>query len=79
MRTSIAKWGNSLAVRIPRDVIERANLREGAAVDVTAKAGTLVVAAARPRYRLADLLVKETRGRRHGEVDWGPARGKEVW
>lgn len=79
MRTSIAKWGNSLAVRIPRQVIERANLREGEAVEVTAKGGALVVAAVRPRYRLSDLLAKETAKTRHAEIDWGKPRGKEVW
>jgi antitoxin MazE len=34
MKLQIGKWGNSLAVRLPRDVVEKFNLKEGDAIDV---------------------------------------------
>lgn len=36
-------------------------------------------ARSRPRYRLADLLAQMAPDERHEEVDWGEARGEEVW
>jgi len=35
MRSTIARWGNSLAVRLPADQIKALGLREGVAVEVT--------------------------------------------
>ena len=33
----VAKWGNSLAVRLPADVVETLNLKEGDEVDLSAR------------------------------------------
>ena len=79
MRASIAKWGNSLALRLPKGLAEDARLVEGATVDLRVENGTLVVAPARKRYRLADLLAESKPETGHGETDWGAPRGKETW
>ncbi len=78
MRTRIAKWGNSLALRLPRKLAEDIRLVEGATVDLRIENDALVVVPARKRYRLADLLAETKPGARHGETDWGAPRGKEV-
>ncbi len=79
MRASIAKWGNSLALRLPKGLAEDARLVEGATVDLRVENGALVVALARKRYRLADLLAETDSGARRGETDWGTPRGREAW
>jgi antitoxin MazE len=33
MKMQIGKWGNSLAVRLPREIVERFGLKEGDAID----------------------------------------------
>jgi antitoxin MazE len=33
MKMQIGKWGNSLAVRFPREVVERFHLKEGDSID----------------------------------------------
>jgi len=56
MEAHIARWDDSLALRIPRPVAERLGLGEGAAVDLSVEQDRLVV---RPRARqpsLEDLL-----------------------
>ena len=78
MRTSIGKWGNSLALRLPRKLAEDIGLVEGATVDLRVEGDALVVVSARKRYRLADLLAETKPEARHGETDWGAPRGKEV-
>lgn len=76
MRATIAKWGNSLALRLPRNIAEGAKLVEGAAVDLEVEGDSIRVTPRRPKFKLADLLIGE---RASGEVDWGEPKGDEVW
>lgn len=80
MQTRVQKWGNSLALRIPKSFATEAGLRENAAVDLSVADGKLVVQA-RPEepLRLADLLAEVTAENLHHESDSGPAVGKEIW
>ena len=79
MTTRIAKWGNSLALRIPKTVAAEANVQDGDAVDVTVENGALVVRPARRQYSIEALVADITRSNRRGETDWGPATGQESW
>ena len=79
MRASIARWGNSLAVRLPRSIAEESHLSEGTEVTITAEKGRVVIETAKPRYELADLLAQMKPEHRHEEVDWGGPVGGEVW
>lgn len=79
MRASVARWGNSLALRLPKSLAEDAHLSEGASVILTSEHGRLIVENARPRYVLADLLAKMKPEHRREEVDWGAPLGEEVW
>ncbi len=78
--TEVAKWGNAAAIRIPKSIMQKANLHEGDAVDFEVKApGVIVVRAARIQPTLEDLVAKITPKNRRGETDWGKPRGNEVW
>jgi len=78
MLVQVARWGNSLGVRIPKHIAERAGLREGARVDIDAEADGIVITRARPRYRLAELLQGMTPEAMREAFDWGPDRGREI-
>jgi antitoxin MazE len=78
--TQIAKWGNSLGLRLPKSVALEAQLDEGDTVHVSVKNGAIVVKPARPTYSLDALVRKITRRNRHDETDWGPSpAGRELW
>ena len=78
--TQLGKWGNSLALRIPKALAQDAQLREGETVTVTvASEGRLIVRTARRKYRLDQLVSRITAKNRHEETDWGEAQGKELW
>ncbi|MGH9344353.1 MAG: AbrB/MazE/SpoVT family DNA-binding domain-containing protein [Terriglobia bacterium] len=78
--TQLAKWGNSLALRIPKTVAEDARLREGDSVTVTAASkGRLVIKPARRKYELSQIVSRITAKNRHEETDWGKAQCKEAW
>lgn len=79
MRTRIQKWGNSLAVRIPRGFAEEAHIEENTTVDLSVRAGKLTIVAVEPELTLESLVDAITDENRHDEIDMGPAVGKEVW
>jgi antitoxin MazE len=67
----VAKWGNSLAVRIPQALAEQAQLDEGAEVEVSVEGGSLSVRRRPRRYTLDELVEQITPENRHEETDWG--------
>lgn len=81
MQLNVSKWGNSLAVRLPASVAQEARLIEGAAVDVTAKDGKIVLTPVRKKFKLADLLegVPAREESTSAEFDWGKPKGEEAW
>ncbi len=78
-QTSIAKWGHSLALRLPKSVALDARLDEGTPVDLRVEDGILTVRPARPRYTLSDLLGQRKSSRRQKEIEWGRTEGEEAW
>ncbi len=79
MRARIAKWGNSLGVRIPKVLAREAGLDEGTDVEVKVSGRNLVLMPAQPQYTLDELVAGITPENRHGETDWGLPAGKEGW
>ena len=79
MVTQIAKWGNSLALRLPKSVAQEARLDEGDTVHVSVDNGAIVIRPSRPRYSLDTLVRRITPKNRHDESDWGVPLGDEVW
>jgi antitoxin MazE len=76
----IARWGNSLAVRLPKTLIHDAGLKEGDEVEaVVAEDGTVTLHPCSRRESLDDLVKRITPQNRHDETDWGPAVGRETW
>ena len=78
-RAQLAKWGNSYAVRIPRALLETAQVREGEELEISAQAGSISIAPAKPRLTLKSLLGGITAKNLHDEIDWGQPVGREVW
>ena len=80
MKTQLQKWGNSLAIRIPREAVSGAQLRQGDELElVVVRRGTLKVRRKKRKLSLAQLVKGINRENLHPETDWGPAQGKEVW
>jgi antitoxin MazE len=79
MTTQLAKWGNSLGLRIPKTLAVEAELTEGDVVEVSVEHGAIIIRPARPRYSLEDLVAAITDKNRHEEMDWGRPVGRETW
>ena len=79
MNTTVQKWGNSLAVRIPQSVARDSRLHQGSVVDIVLIAGKIVVKPRRrSRYTLTQLLRGVTARNRHAACDWGGPVGQEA-
>lgn len=80
MKTQLAKWGNSLALRIPKSVAEAAKLRDGDTLVLDVEApGSVRLRKPRHKPTLEELVARITDENRHGETDWGEPVGAEVW
>lgn len=78
IQVQIAKWGNSLGLRVPRDVAARVGLKEGSRVDVEADAqGRIIISRSRRRFTLDELVAGMTPEREHRLEDDGP-QGEEI-
>ena len=74
----VSKWGNSLGLRLPHHVAERAGFSEGTRVDIEAVSrGRIVISRARRRFTLEELVAGMTLDREHRLDDNGP-RGDEI-
>ncbi|HEU65629.1 MAG TPA: AbrB/MazE/SpoVT family DNA-binding domain-containing protein [Chloroflexi bacterium] len=80
MRARVQKWGNSLALRIPKSFAAEVGLQKEAPVDISLADGGLVIRpVAEPKPTLKQLLARVAKENLHHEVDTGSAVGKEVW
>lgn len=80
MKVKVAKWGNSLGVRLPKVAVEAAGLKAGSELDVTVEGSDLRFKKTLriPYYRLEDLVAQMVPGNEPESVDWGPDRSEEI-
>ena len=76
-KSHIAKWGTSLAVRIPKPIAEQWGVQEGSAIEIVSRGEQVVMR--KRTYVLADMLARVTADNLHPELGTGPALGKEEW
>lgn len=76
-KSHVAKWGDSLAVRIPGPIAEQWGVQEGSAIEMTPRGDQVVMR--KRSYLLDDMLSGVNAGNLHPERDAGPARGGEAW
>ena len=76
--TQVVKWGNSLAVRIPKPLAEEAGLSEGDRVLLEAADGQIELRQADRIPTLQELVAQITAENRYSEISTGRERGKEM-
>lgn len=78
MKTTVRKWGNSLAVRIPKAISEELSIVEETELEMSARDGLLILEP-KHRYTLKDMLSEIEDENLHGEIDTGTRTGSEEW
>ena len=84
MKVKFLKWGNSLALRVPKAFAQELGASVGKAANMEVRDGKLIVELAKPnrrrrRYTLDQLVAGITPKNRHRELELGPPVGSEVW
>ncbi len=80
MKTRAQKWGNSLAIRVPKAVATQVGLKVQDDLDIEVQDGNVVLKPhVRRVYRLDDLVKRISKQNRHGEIDSGDPVGREIW
>ncbi len=78
-RAQLVRWGNSHAVRIPKNVVEESRLDEGQELEIRVEAGRIALDPAQPELTLEALGQGITPGNVHREQAGGRPAGKEPW
>jgi|SRR5215210_2707494 antitoxin MazE len=84
MRAKLARWGNSLALRLPAEVVRDFGLKEGQVVELTPNKPKIEIGTERPVvngipvYALEELVAEMKPENEPEMVDWGPDRGSEI-
>jgi len=80
MQTKIKKWGNSLALRIPKLLALDVNLKQNEFVDLSINKDSIIITPiGEKEYSLEKLLKGVTKNNLHGEFNTGAPVGKENW
>ena len=79
MTTKLQKWGNSLGVRLPKEIIKKVGFRDGKSVSIKTIGKSIVITSFKKEETLDDLVSKITPENRYDELYWGPPVGNEVW
>jgi antitoxin MazE len=78
--TQLKRWGNSLAIRLPQNLLSQVNLQENEDIEIRVENNTIILnAAPKHKYLLDDLLSKITPENKQDLVDFGKPVGKEIW
>ena len=80
MKTKVARWGNSLALRLPKHLTTSYHISEGSDVEIVEEAqGLLVKPVPGKKFQLDDLLKGISKDNLHTEIESTGPRGKEIW
>lgn len=79
MYTTIQKWGNSKAVRLPKAILEKAGLQETDSVELMVREGNIIITPANKHLTLRERLADYHGNYEPKEWDTGKPAGKEIW
>ena len=80
MLTKIQKWGNSLAIRIPKSFANQTNLSNGSSVDLNIRKDSLIITPFNSDEYNLDAMIKRINNENlHEEISFEDAVGKELF
>ncbi|MEA4845819.1 MAG: AbrB/MazE/SpoVT family DNA-binding domain-containing protein [Clostridiaceae bacterium] len=80
--SKVQKWGNSQGVRIPKYILQKAEIFEGDNVEISLADNKIILFKPKKilkKYTLEELFKDYKGDYKPGEYDWGMPVGKEEW
>lgn len=78
MATKVQKWGNSMGIRIPKTIMQKANLNTNSEIEIECRNQKIIIFSKKKPVQLKDLLSQITKDNLHTEDSFIKA-GKEIW
>lgn len=78
MELKISKWGNSMGIRIPKNILEETGLGENSLVQVKQDKNNIIIFSVKRKPKLKNLLQAINDENLHHEFVYNPV-GKEIW
>lgn len=80
MKVQVQKWGNSLALRIPKSFAVESKIEQGSTVEVSLESGKIIFfPVVEPGFSLEELLAGVTADNLHSDIDTGNGVGREAY
>ena len=78
MTTKIQKWGNSLAIRLPKALFRSGKFSEGSEISLEEKNSEIILKVVKRKYPPLKEIMKTIKPGDFQQYDWGPDVGKEI-
>lgn len=80
MQTQVKVWGNSQGIRIPKEILQRANISLNEVLDISVENGAITLKKVF-RHKTLEERAEAFDGKLNldGEYEWGEPLGREVW
>ena len=79
MITAVRKWGNSLGIRIPKNLAKQLNIDEGSSIRIEIDEGNILIKKVENHYSLEEMLNKINDSNLHEEIKTSESGGQEIW
>lgn len=82
MTTTIARWGNSQGIRLPKIILDAVNFTENEEIEITTDGDKLIITKANPtrtRKTIKELFADYKGNYKPEDIDWGEPVGNEIW
>ena len=79
MEIKVKKWGNSLAVRIPKSYAKEINIDDGSIINIFRDKDKIILQPKEKKEKLNKLLTQINKNNIHEEVETGIGGGNEIW
>lgn len=80
MRVKVQKWGNSIALRIPKSFANQISIKLGSSVDLSIHEGKLIIEPIyQEEYNFKTLISEVKESNLHKEYFNDKPKGREIW
>lgn len=79
MTTTVKKWGNSLGLRLPKNIAELMEIKDGTNISINLNDGTIEITKIQENIELDSFLLGINEENMHNEISSNTPIGKEVW
>ena len=79
MKTKVSRWGNSLALRLPKGMAASHRITEGSDIEIIEREDGLLLSPVFKQFSFDELMERMSPDNLHEEISTGEPQGMESW